>query len=105
MITREEMYQVRYNPNLMQLKVLNNLENYKDGDLIISDPTNPFNMLLEAAVTTSANSLLEIESIIRKKYPNLAIMHEDLYHHLCDKELTNMFAIPSEGNLYFYVNM
>lgn len=105
MITRDEMYQVRYNPNLMQLKILNNLENYKDGDLTISDPTNPFNMLLEAAVTTSANSLLEIESIIRKKYPSLAIMHEDLYHHLSDKELTNMFAIPSEGNLYFYVNI
>lgn len=105
MITRDEMLQLRYNPNLMQRKILKSIENYSDESMVISDPTNPFNMLLEAATTTASNALLEAESIIRKKYPSLAVTMGDLYHHITDDELTNMFAIPAECNLVFYVNI
>lgn len=105
MLSREQLLAVRYNPNAMQRLVLNNLENYSEGNYAVQDATNPFNMLLEAASSMAANSLLEAESIIRKKYPSLATDINELYHHITDNELTSMFATPAEATILFYVNV
>lgn len=105
MLTRNQLLALRYNPNAMQRLVLNALENYNSTSLQINDASNPFNLLLESAVTTAANNLVETESIIRKKYPNLAVTVDDLYHHLTDNELTSMFSIPAETTVYFFVNI
>lgn len=103
-ITAAEMQKIIYDPNLIQKKILDSIEYATNGELVISDPTNPFVMLLEATAVTSANACIEARSVIRKKYPNLAITPEELYHHVTDDELANMFAIPAEATLAIFIS-
>jgi len=104
-LTREVLQQYVYNPNMVQKLILDQIESGSNGELVVSDPTNPFTMLLEAAAVTSYNSLVESKNVIRKKYPNLAVRSDELYHHITDDELSNMFAIPAEVHIVFYVNI
>ena len=104
-MTREDLQQIIYDPSLMQKKVLDYIEEFSNGERVVSDPTNPFVMLLEAATISASASVIETNNIIRKKYPSLANKEDDLYVHVTDKELTNMFSIPSELTVIFYVNI
>lgn len=104
-LSREEMAKYIYNPHLMQKMVLSHIETASKGEYVITDPTNPFTMLLEAATVSSANAIVEGMSIIRKKYPTLAAKPDELYHHITDDELVNMFSIPAKVRILFYVNI
>lgn len=104
-ITRETMINYIYNPNLVQKVILDHVEQASNGEIVISEPTNPFTMLLETAAVTSANAVIEAKSVIRKKYPNLATRPDELYHHITDDELVNMFAIPAKVRILFYINI
>lgn len=104
-LTREELQKYIYDPNMLQKIVLDNIETATNGEIVISDPTSPFTMLLETAAVTSANAAIESKNIIRRKYPSLATKEDELYHHISDNELANMFAIPADTYIVFYVNI
>ena len=104
-LTRYELEGMMYDPARVQSRILNYIEQATDGEMVITDPTNPVTMLLEAAVTTSTAATVECSRLLRKKYPNLALTAEELMHHLSDDELANMFAIPAECPMLFYVNI
>ncbi len=104
-LTREELQKYIYDPNMLQKIVLDNIETATNGEIVISDPTSPFTMLLETAAVTSANAAIESKNIIRRKYPSLATKEDELYHHISDNELANMFAIPTDTYIVFYVNI
>ena len=104
-MTREELQNIAYDPTLIQKKILDYIQEYNNGERIISDPTNPFMMLVESAAITASASILECNNIIRKKYPSLANKEDDLYNHITDNELTNMFSVPAEIEIMLLVNI
>jgi len=104
-ITTEDLNNFVYDPNSIQRVILNNIENKSDGDVVVTDPTNPFTMLLEAASSTAYNGLTEAYSYIRRNNPNLAMTKDELYPHLTNEDTLNLFAIPSETYILFYVSI
>ncbi len=84
--------------------VLSDQENMMDGNTIPRDINSPFAMLMESAVKLSTDALLASEVIIRKKYPDLAIEDKDVFHHITDDLLANMFAVPGHSEFVFWVN-
>lgn len=104
-ISRETLQNYIHNPNLMQRLVLNNIAAYNDGENTISDPTNPFAFLLECTCVNASNAVIESNNIIRKKYPSLANSENDLYHHLNDDSLQNIFAVPAEVEMEFRISV
>ena len=104
-ITKQEMLDLMYDPSLMQKKQLDMLASSVGGEFMISDPTNPFVMLLEATNTTASAALVKCDNIIRKKYPSLAGSKDDLYHHLFEEQLTSIFSVPAEVTVDIYVNV
>ena len=101
-LSQDDLSKYVYNPQLMQKTILEMLD---DDEKAISDPTNPFIMLMEAACVTSSSAALECQSITRKKYPSLANNDDDLFHHLNDNLLENIFATPADVEVDFYVNV
>ena len=91
-------------PNKVQVDILNYIQQASNDALTIVDPTNPFTMLLESTVVSASNAALEMKATLKKLYPNLASDKKDLYHHLADDQLLNMFAIPSRAKIVFYLN-
>ena len=104
-LTKKELQELIYNPALLQKRQLDLLHKSVNGQFTISDPTNPFTMLLEATNATAASAILECNSVIRRKYPSLANTEDDLYHHLHNDQLSYVFATPAVVTLDFYVNL
>ena len=102
---KEELKKYSLDPTRMQRYILEKLETDSNGTNIISDPTNPFILLLEAVTNTASNNLIETKALIRKIYPNLAYQPDELFHHLTDGEMVNMVSIPSEALMTFYVSL
>lgn len=104
-ITQEEMQQLIYDPSLIQRRQLVMLEESLSGDYSITDASNPFNFVLESANATASAAIQECNNIIRKKYPSLANTKDDLYHHLSDAQLSNVFSYPAEVEINFFVSI
>lgn len=92
-----------YNPALMQKEILDLMANYENGKYIVSDPNNPFMLLMEASAINASSAVQEANNIIRKKYLSLAKEDEDIYHHFYEDILTNIFCQPAEAVIDFYV--
>lgn len=93
-----------YDPTIMQRYILEELDDATQGAYAVVDPTNPFTMLMETAVTCASSAVTEASNLMRKQYPSLAALEDELYHHITDNESTYMFATPAEANIRFYVN-
>ena len=94
-----------YDPSLMQKIQLDMLANSLNGNATITDPTSPFVMCLETANATASAAIIETNNIIRKKYPSLANLKDDLYHHLNENQLSFIYATPAEVTLDFFVSI
>lgn len=103
--TQDELRKYIYNPHLLQKKTLDLISSYNEGNHTISDPTNPFSFLLECTCINASNAINEMNNTIRKKYPSLADTSTDLYHHISDDLLSNIFAVPSEAILQFKISI
>lgn len=104
-LTKDELGMIVYDPNRVQQRILEQVELATEGDYAVVNPTNPFTMLLEATATVTANGISESKSVIRKKYPFLAEKADEIYQHISDDELANMFAVPSEAVIVFHINV
>lgn len=102
-LTRDDIQSYVYDPSAMQARILAELGN-EDSTLTITNPTNPFTMLMEAAVTTAAAATQEGNRLLRMKYPSLALTSDELAQHLSDDELSNMFSVPAETELTFCIS-
>ena len=65
-LTRDDIQSYVYDPSAMQARILAELGN-EDSTLTITNPTNPFTMLMEAAVTTAAAATQEGNRLLRMK--------------------------------------
>lgn len=104
-LTPNELLQYMYDPARAQEQILNHISEAVNGKLDIADPNNPFTMLLEAVSTVGGSNIINFKNMVQLIHPNLATNLEALYHHLSDDELANMFAIPAEANIAFYINI
>jgi len=104
-LTKLDIAKYVYDPNMVQTLVINALSEETADNKTIVDPTNPFMMLMELAVSSAQNAVVEPLGVIRKLHPDLADKPEDLYRHLSDSELTNLFSIPTEVAMLFYINV
>lgn len=95
---------IKYNPGLVQSAILDEIEINAGGTLEITDPTNPFMMLLESNVSLTNDALQENLSNLRRTYPSLATKPTDLFHHISHIEAINMFAVPSVATMRFTIN-
>lgn len=102
-ITQDEINLLIHNPGLVQKYILDELEESTGID--VSSATNPFVMALEAAATCSNAAAAEFKNVMRRKYPTLALTKEDLYVHLTDSEIPNLFATPGQAYFNFYVSV
>lgn len=103
-ITKEEMQKLVYDPSNIQKTVLDMLSSNIKGTTVVSDPTNPFTLLLETAAMAASASAVEANNIIRKKYPSLADKATDIYHHLTDNVMDQIYGVPAETTIDVYVN-
>jgi len=104
MISQQNLINYIYDPNKVQYTILDNIMLASNQAYTLTDPTNPFNMLLEATVVSSANAAIQMKNTLKKQYPDLATDKNSLYHFLTDDLLINMFAIPSTAKIVFYLN-
>ena len=105
MLNKEEMLKFVYDPNSIQSYILDKIEESVNGEIDIVDPTNPFTMLLESTAITASSSIIEMKNNTRKMYPALAYSKDELYPHLTDDVISNMFSIPAIADMVFYINM
>ena len=104
-LDRTTLQQYSRDPQVIQRIVLEEIENANNGEVVLNDPTNPFSMLLEAAATTSSNNIIEAQSLIRKKYPSLAVEADEIYHHITDDHLKSITAQPAEAYIRFFISI
>ena len=101
---RSKLEEYANDPNMIQRVILENVENVLNGTPL-DEATNPFTMLIEAAATTAANSIIESKAVMRKKYPSLALQSDELYAHFYDDQLAEMMSVPAETELTFFINV
>lgn len=93
---KDNLVPLAYNPNLMQMAVLNSLQDVGNGESIeIVDPGNPLIFMIDNAVALASCSIEHNESALRKRYPIMATSMEDLYAHMSDRDYLDMFAQPA----------
>jgi len=101
----DDISNLLYNPSAIQSKVLELLSKGSEGKVDIPDPTNPFVFLVESNALIGSGIVQEFGNNIKKLYPHLAENKEDLYHHLSDNELQDIFASPSTGKFRFFLSI
>jgi len=104
-MTIDNLEQYIYTPSAIQSKILSELEKGLNEELEITDPTNPFMFLLESNSIVTASAMQEVARNVKKMYPQLATEKEDLYHHLTNNEIDDIFASPSHGTFRFFINL
>lgn len=92
---------VRFNPADIQRVALENLTMVTNGTVDITDPTNPFVFLLEAAAVNAAAAMVANEANTRKLYPSMALDSEELYLHMSDVDYIGRFASPARTTISF----
>lgn len=100
-----DLTQYRYNPGLIQRRILDHLADITDGKIDIVDPTNPFIYLLEASCVNTALANQEAVMLMRKRYPALSQTQEDLYLHMSDWDYLDRFATPVSVEFYVYIEL
>lgn len=103
-ITKEQMQELIYDPSIVQKTILDMLSNNISKDTVVSDPTNPFVLLLEASAMMASASVIESNNVIRKKYPSLADKSTDIYHHLTDDMMNQIYGYPAETTLDMHIS-
>lgn len=105
LLTREELKKYAYNPEMGQKKILELIDRANNEDVVLTNATSPFNMLLEGMAMLSANSIHESIAVMRSKYPNLALSRRDIAHHISDDEILGLYSKPGHVEIIFKVSI
>lgn len=97
--------QYKYNPSLIQRVILDYLDEVTSGQVDIVDPTNPFVFLLESSAVNTALAINENIINLRKQYPSLSQTMDEIYLHMSDKDFLNRFAVPSDTEFTFVIQV
>lgn len=91
-----------HNPATMQNLVLNPLA---EGGMVLRDPTDPVVYLTEMAVMLGHTTMEGTRELLPKMFPSMAQTPEDLYRHISDRDLLDVFALPSKAEFMFYLDV
>ena len=94
-ISKEELQKYAHDPIYAQKRMYEFIEQATDSELGVSNPNNAFTLLLEAMATYRANIKEEGEGILRRKFASLANKEEDLYAHISDASIANVYSTPA----------
>ena len=92
--------QVRFNPHAIQRTALNALRAANNGQLEITDPSNPFAFLLESSAVNASAIMEHSEGLNRKAYPVMALTEEEIYTHMSDEDFIGRFSTPSRAKFH-----
>ena len=80
---------------------LNRLTDMLDGKVEFTEPSNPFNYLVETSALNTTFAIKEFALLIRKRFQRLANTDEDLYLHMSDYDFLGRFSEPAFANVAF----
>ena len=95
---------VRFNPSAIHQLSLKLLEEVRNGERVVVDPTNPFMFLLETSAVNVAAAMAANEANTRKQYGVMALTEDEIYHHMSDKDYLDRFAKPSRTTITILVS-
>ena len=95
---------VRFNPSTIHQLSLKILEEVRNGERTVVDPTNPFMFLLETSAVNVAAAMAANEANTRKQYGVMALTEDEIYHHMSDKDYLDRFAKPSRTTITILVS-
>lgn len=88
--------QVIYSPTSIQRAVFTHLEEITNGELTVVDTSNPFTALLSASATMVAAAINKADAEHRRQYEKASITLSDLYDHISDRDIYEIYAQPSQ---------
>mgnify|MGYP000414464001 CR=1 FL=1 len=92
-----DLQQYKRNPTQAHYRTLELFTSMLDGATVDIDPSSPFVFALDCTAVNTAMVIDEHESSVRRLYPNSALIPEDLYKHMSDKDYVGRFALPSNA--------
>lgn len=92
---------VRFNPTEIQRYVHRLIPDISNGEHDVIDPSNPFTFVIEAACTLAASNMTENSANNRRQYATAAQSKPELYRHMADHDLTDIFALPCTAPFFF----
>lgn len=95
-----QLNQLNANPGDIQALALQQLQDTLNGTTDVTNPTNPFIFLMEAAAVESAAAMQSYEAYTRLQYGAMAQTPDQLYVQMSDVDYLNRFAIPSTATFY-----
>lgn len=98
---KQQIQLVRFNPIEIQRHIHRIIPEVTNGKLDTLDPSNPFTFVIEAACTLAASNMAENAANNRKAYAGAATSKQELYRHMSDKDLVDIFALPAETTMIF----
>ncbi len=87
------------NPLTIQGKILADFESTLAGGNSVADGNNVFSFLVEQFATITADAVNAINNTHEKLYPVRAQKMSDLFRHMSEYDLVNMFASPAEAKI------
>lgn len=92
-----DIQNVKYNPGLIQTRVLALLDEVRNGDIDIVDATSPFIFALETGAVLTSAAISESATLTQRQYPFAALDQDNLYRHMSDKDFIGRFATPASA--------
>lgn len=86
-------------PASIQRTAFEFLEAVSDGELTLTDTSNPFAALIGANAAMVAAAVSKMEVAHRSQYEKASISLADLHNHISDRDISEIFAKPSKINI------
>lgn len=94
-----------HNPEAMAKMLLDEMMSTQDGGgYVISDPTDPVVLLAEMAVSLGHATIEANREAMTKFYPSMARNFEDLFAHMSDRDMMDVFAQPAPVMMSYLVD-
>lgn len=102
----KDLLRFSHYPAAMQTICLNRLSDAQNGvPITLSDPTDPVVYIAEMGVMLGHTTIEGMRELIPKVYPSEAQSVSDLYRHISDRDLLDVFAQPGTSTLMLYIDI
>lgn len=102
----EELALLTTSPGMVVDQVINKINSgMENGSVTLAQQTTPFHNLMEMSAQNAVDTISGIEYLLRTKEASLAVTEQDLYHKITTDQLANMFSIPGDATVIFYLNV
>lgn len=85
------------NSSALQRACIDNLEAAYNGNMEISDPTNPLISLLEYSTVFAVGNLEKLKAECKSLYPKLAVEASEVYKWMSDDDFLDPFSRPGKA--------